>query len=136
MRFAALLAALVPLQAAAEPELQQVGNPLVLHRPKIAFSPTPDFFFSCCVEKNAQKVLVLSRHGVRGPYGLGTEVPSAETLAQYVQNPNIKLPLRAVEWGTSETDDPTEIVSPKLTKHGYRLIQTMGEVRKQVWAGL
>ncbi|RLN02239.1 hypothetical protein BBJ28_00000229 [Nothophytophthora sp. Chile5] len=73
-------------------------------------------------------VIVLSRHGVRGPYGLGTESPSEELLKQYVRNPNVHLPLSANEWGTSETEDPTEIVSPKLTKHGYHVVELMGEV--------
>ena len=71
---------------------------------------------------------MLSRHGVRGPYGLGTEAPSRELLNKYVRNPNVNLPLSANAWGTSETDDPTEIVSPKLTKHGFRVVKHMGEV--------
>lgn len=74
-----------------------------------------------------RQVVVVSRHGVRGPYGLGTEVPSEKILKTYVRNPNLTLPLRAVEWGTSETDDPKEIVSPKITRHGYRLVQLMGK---------
>lgn len=67
-----------------------------------------------------------SRHGVRGPYGLGTESPSEELLKQYVRNPNLELPLSANAWGTSETEDPAEIVSPKLTKHGFRVVERMG----------
>jgi hypothetical protein len=71
---------------------------------------------------------VLSRHGVRGPYGLGTNEPQQDIIDQYVTNPEVDLPLSAVEWGTSETDDPSEIVSPKLTKHGYKLVEKMGDV--------
>lgn len=71
---------------------------------------------------------MLSRHGVRGPYGLGTETPSQALLDKYVLNPELKLPLSAVEWGTSERDDPLETVSPKLTKHGFNVIEHMGEV--------
>ncbi|KAG7400040.1 hypothetical protein PHYBOEH_007108 [Phytophthora boehmeriae] len=74
-----------------------------------------------------RQVIVLSRHGVRGPYGLGTEAPSEELLKKYVRNPNLDLPLSANAWGTSETEDPTETVSPKLTKHGFQVIQRMGE---------
>lgn len=75
---------------------------------------------------------MLSRHGVRGPYGLGTETPSEELLKQYVRNPNLDLPLSANAWGTSETGEPTEVVSPKLTKHGFRVVERMGEVYKLV----
>lgn len=64
---------------------------------------------------------------MRGPYGLGTESPSEELLKQYVRNPNLELPLSANAWGTSETEDPAEIVSPKLTKHGFRVVERMGE---------
>lgn len=71
---------------------------------------------------------MLSRHGVRGPYGFGEETPSEETFKKYVRNPNVDLPLDANSWGTSEIDDPTEIVSPKLTKHGYNVVKLMGEV--------
>jgi hypothetical protein len=39
----------------------------------------------------------------------------------------VKLPFKATEWGTSETDDPNEIVSPKITKHGYQVIEKMGK---------
>ncbi|DBA04020.1 TPA: hypothetical protein N0F65_009367 [Lagenidium giganteum] len=74
-----------------------------------------------------KQVVVISRHGVRGPYGLGTEIPTEETLKNYVRNPNVKLPLSAIEWGTSETEDPNEIVSPKITKHGYQLVKRMGD---------
>ncbi|KAE8892769.1 hypothetical protein PF007_g3779 [Phytophthora fragariae] len=74
-----------------------------------------------------RQVIVLSRHGVRGPYGLGTESPSEELLKQYVRNPNLDLPLSANAWGTSETEDPAEIVSPKLTKHGFHVVERMGE---------
>ncbi|KAG6597882.1 uncharacterized protein IUM83_07692 [Phytophthora cinnamomi] len=74
-----------------------------------------------------RQVIVLSRHGVRGPYGLGTESPSEELLRQYVRNPNLDLPLSANAWGTSETEDPAEIVSPKLTKHGFHVVERMGE---------
>ncbi|RLN26176.1 hypothetical protein BBI17_001272 [Phytophthora kernoviae] len=74
-----------------------------------------------------RQVIVLSCHGVRGPYGLGTEAPSEELLKQYVRNPNLDLPLSANAWGTSETEDPTEIVTPKLTKHGFQVVQRMGE---------
>lgn len=70
---------------------------------------------------------MLSRHGVRGPYGLGTESPSEELLKQYVRNPNLDLPLSGNAWGTSETEDPEEIVSPKLTKHGFQVVKRMGE---------
>lgn len=79
------------------------------------------------------QVIVLSRHGVRGPYGLGEETPSEETFKQYVRNPNVKLPLDANAWGTSEDDDPTEIVTPKLTKHGFNVVKLMGEVRIAQW---
>ncbi|KAF1794243.1 Histidine phosphatase superfamily [Phytophthora cactorum] len=72
------------------------------------------------------QVIVLSRHGVRGPYGLGTESPSEDLLKQYVLNPNFDLPLSANAWGTSETEDPAEIVSPKLTKHGFHVVKQMG----------
>ncbi|KAL4144612.1 hypothetical protein PRNP1_013741 [Phytophthora ramorum] len=78
-------------------------------------------------ESGLRQVIVLSRHGVRGPYGLGTESPSEELLQQYVRNPNLDLPLSANAWGTSETEDPTEIVSPKLTKHGFHVVERMGE---------
>ena len=71
---------------------------------------------------------MLSRHGVRGPYGMGTEAPSEEMLNKYVRNPDVNLPLSAYEWGTSETDDPRETVSPKLTKHGFYVVERMGEV--------
>ncbi|CAH0475845.1 unnamed protein product [Peronospora belbahrii] len=74
-----------------------------------------------------RQVIILSRHGVRGPYGMGTEIPSEELLKKYVRNSNLNLPLSANAWGTSETEDPTEIVSPKLTKHGFRVVQRMGE---------
>lgn len=73
-------------------------------------------------------MIVLSRHGVRGPYGLGTETPSKELLEKYVRNSELELPLSAAAWGTAETDDPAEVVSPKLTKHGYRVVERMGEV--------
>ena len=72
---------------------------------------------------------MLSRHGVRGPYGMGTEAPSKEMLEKYVRNPTVTLPLSAYEWGTSETEDPTETVSPKLTKHGFYVVERMGKVR-------
>lgn len=75
------------------------------------------------------QVIVLSRHGVRGPYGLGTETPSKELLDKYVRNPELELPLSAAAWGTDDADDPAEVVSPKLTKHGYRVVERMGEVR-------
>ncbi|KAF1334664.1 hypothetical protein FI667_g1595, partial [Globisporangium splendens] len=75
-----------------------------------------------------RQVIVLSRHGVRGPYGLGEETVSEATFEKYVRNPNVHLPLDANSWGTSETDDPTEIVSPKLTKHGFNVVKLMGEV--------
>ncbi|KAG7393890.1 hypothetical protein PHYPSEUDO_000067 [Phytophthora pseudosyringae] len=78
-------------------------------------------------ESGLRQVIVLSRHGVRGPYGLGAESPSEELLQQYVRNPNLHLPLSANAWGTSETEDPAEIVSPKLTKHGFRVVKRMGE---------
>ncbi|UIZ22736.1 hypothetical protein KXD40_003801 [Peronospora effusa] len=78
-------------------------------------------------ESGLRQVIVLSRHGVRGPYGLGTESPSKELLKKYVRNPNLFLPLSANAWGTSETDDPTELVSPKLTKHGFRVVKHMGK---------
>ncbi|KAL3671529.1 hypothetical protein V7S43_003449 [Phytophthora oleae] len=78
-------------------------------------------------ESGLRQVIVLSRHGVRGPYGLGTESPSEELLKQYVRNPNLDLPLSGNAWGTSETEDPTEIVSPKLTKHGFQVVKRMGE---------
>uniref|UniRef100_K3WGU2 Histidine acid phosphatase n=1 Tax=Globisporangium ultimum (strain ATCC 200006 / CBS 805.95 / DAOM BR144) TaxID=431595 RepID=K3WGU2_GLOUD len=74
-----------------------------------------------------QQVIVLSRHGVRGPYGLGEETVSEATFDKYVRNPNMHLPLDANSWGTSETDDPQEIVSPKLTKHGFNVVKLMGE---------
>uniref|UniRef100_A0AAV1SZD6 Acid phosphatase n=1 Tax=Peronospora matthiolae TaxID=2874970 RepID=A0AAV1SZD6_9STRA len=74
-----------------------------------------------------RKVIVLSRHGVRGPYGMGTEAPSEEMMNKYVRNPDVKLPLSAYEWGTSGTDDPRETVSPKLTKHGFFVVERMGE---------
>lgn len=70
---------------------------------------------------------MLSRHGVRGPYGLGTESPSEDLLGEYVRNPNLNLPLSANAWGTSDTEDPLEIVSPKLTKHGFQVVKRMGE---------
>lgn len=77
-----------------------------------------------------RQVLVVSRHGIRGPYGLGTEIPSAEVLQRFVRNPDVELPLSAVAWGTNETDDdPDEVVSPKLTAHGYHVVELMGEVR-------
>ncbi|KAK1945000.1 Periplasmic AppA protein [Phytophthora citrophthora] len=78
-------------------------------------------------ESGLRQVIVLSRHGVRGPYGLGTESPSEELLKQYVRNPNLDLPLSGNAWGTSETEDPEEIVSPKLTKHGFQVVTRMGE---------
>lgn len=74
-------------------------------------------------------MIVLSRHGVRGPYGLGEEIPTRATLSQYARNPNLSLPLDALSWGTSERDDPSETVSPKLTKHGYEVVKLMGNVR-------
>jgi hypothetical protein len=73
------------------------------------------------------QVIVLSRHGVRGPYGLGNQSPTEELLRRYVRN--LDLPLSANAWGTAETEDPTEIVSPKLTKHGFHVVERMGEVR-------
>ncbi|KAF4133793.1 Histidine phosphatase superfamily (branch 2) [Phytophthora infestans] len=73
-----------------------------------------------------RQVIVLSRHGVRGPYGLGTESPSEDLLKKYVLNPNLDLPLSAKAWGTSESEDPAEIVSPKLTKHGFHVVKQMG----------
>lgn len=88
--------------------------------------PLTGIFLVCNLN---HQVIVLSRHGVRGPYGLGEETPSEETLKKYVRNPNVKLPLSANAWGTSEDDDPTEVVSPKLTKHGFNMIKLMGEVR-------
>ncbi|GLD99369.1 hypothetical protein PINS_up008088 [Pythium insidiosum] len=72
-----------------------------------------------------RQVAVLSRHGVRGPYGFGTRSPTPEQISTFVRNPKIQLPLAARDWGTS--DDPNEIVSPKLTQHGYRLVELMGE---------
>ncbi|KAI9916103.1 hypothetical protein PsorP6_008190 [Peronosclerospora sorghi] len=87
-------------------------------------------------ESGLRQVIVLSRHGVRGPYGLGSEVPSEKVLKKYVQNPNVTLPLSATAWGTSETEDPSEIVSPKLTKHGFHVIKRMGEYfRKHLYSG-
>ncbi|ETN13506.1 hypothetical protein PPTG_08309 [Phytophthora nicotianae INRA-310] len=77
-------------------------------------------------DSGLRQVIVLSRHGVRGPYGLGTESPSEDLLKQYVLNPNLNLPLSANAWGTSETEDPAEIVSPKLTKHGFHVVKQMG----------
>ncbi|CAI5740205.1 unnamed protein product [Hyaloperonospora brassicae] len=74
-----------------------------------------------------RQVIVLSRHGVRGPYGMGTEAPSKEMLEKYVRNPSVTLPLSAYEWGTSETEDPAETVSPKLTKHGFYVVERMGK---------
>jgi hypothetical protein len=79
------------------------------------------------------QVIVLSRHGVRGPYGLGTETPSKELLDKYVRNPEVELPLSAAAWGTDDADDPDEVVSPKLTKHGYRVVERMGEVHTMAW---
>lgn len=78
-----------------------------------------------------RQVIVVSRHGIRGPYGLGTEIPSAEVLQRFVRNPDVELPLSAAAWGTNETDDdPDEVVSPKLTAHGYHVVELMGEVRR------
>ncbi|TMW56571.1 hypothetical protein Poli38472_006581 [Pythium oligandrum] len=78
-----------------------------------------------------RQVVVVSRHGVRGPYGMGADTPSEELIKKYVRNPAIDLPLSAKAWGTAETEDPSEIVSPKLTKHGYRVVERMGEYFRQ-----
>lgn len=80
-----------------------------------------------------RQVIVLSRHGVRGPYGLGEELPTRATLSKYARNPSLELPLDAASWGTAESgDDPAATVSPKLTKHGFNVVKLMGEVRGEL----
>ncbi|TYZ63886.1 hypothetical protein PybrP1_006249 [[Pythium] brassicae (nom. inval.)] len=79
-------------------------------------------------ESQLRQVIVLSRHGVRGPYGLGEELPTRATLEKYALNPHLQLPLDAASWGTGESGgDPAEPVSPKLTKHGYSVVKLMGD---------
>lgn len=70
---------------------------------------------------------------MRGPYGLGEEVPTRTTLEKYARNPRLELPLDAASWGTGEAGgDPAEPVSPKLTKHGYNVVKRMGEVGRRL----
>ncbi|RHZ24026.1 hypothetical protein DYB37_003667 [Aphanomyces astaci] len=72
-----------------------------------------------------RQVLVVSRHGVRGPYGPEGLPPTEANMQRYSKD-KYPFPVKATDWGTS--DDATELVSPKITKHGARVIRNMGEV--------
>ncbi|OQR84358.1 hypothetical protein ACHHYP_13485 [Achlya hypogyna] len=71
-----------------------------------------------------RQVAVVSRHGVRGPYGPDGLPPTLANLQRYSKN-QFPFPVLATEWGTS--DNVSELVSPKLTAHGRNVIQRMGE---------
>ncbi|RHY14457.1 hypothetical protein DYB25_010694, partial [Aphanomyces astaci] len=71
-----------------------------------------------------RQVLVVSRHGVRGPYGPEGLPPTEANMQRYSKD-KYPFPVKATDWGTS--DDATELVSPKITKHGARVIRNMGE---------
>ncbi|KAF0706742.1 hypothetical protein AaE_013972, partial [Aphanomyces astaci] len=71
-----------------------------------------------------RQVLVVSRHGVRGPYGPEGLPPTEANMQRYSKD-KYPFPVMATDWGTS--DDATELVSPKITKHGARVIRNMGE---------
>ncbi|KAF0691494.1 Aste57867_17296 [Aphanomyces stellatus] len=91
----------------------------------------PCFFLGCCLmlavtaaNDTLRQVFILSRHGVRGPYGPDGLAPTEAALQRYSKN-KYPFPVTGTEWGTS--DDATELVSPKITKHGALVIQRMGE---------
>lgn len=75
------------------------------------------------IHAELKQVIVVSRHGVRGPYGLDDEVVSNASLSNYVTS-GIEFPIRAIDWGTST--DPKELVRPTLTPHGAQVVQNMG----------
>ena len=69
---------------------------------------------------------MVSRHGVRGPFGPNGHPASREYLDQYSRN-GFNFPVKGYEWGTSTKQD--ELVKPKITKHGENVIREMGKVR-------
>ncbi|ETV92561.1 hypothetical protein H310_13224 [Aphanomyces invadans] len=71
-----------------------------------------------------RQVLVVSRHGVRGPYG-PDDLPPTETNMQRYSKNKFPFPVKGTEWGTSNND--AELVTPKITKHGAQVIRRMGE---------
>ena len=72
---------------------------------------------------------MVSRHGVRGPYGIdGDPIVSKDHLAQYSKN-GIYFPVKGREWGTSTKEE--ELVTPKITQHGKEVIEIMAKVRYQ-----
>ena len=75
------------------------------------------------------KVLVVSRHGVRGPYGPDGKAPSEANLQPYFHG-DVTLPTKGIDWGTST--DPNELVRPKLTPHGEQAIRSMGQYFRTV----
>jgi len=72
-----------------------------------------------------RQVQVLSRHGVRGPYGPRGLDPTEANLQMYTQN-GYDFPVSGKAWGTAENEQ--DLVIPKITKHGEKVIQEMGKV--------
>ena len=81
---------------------------------------------STAMGDSLRQVAVVSRHGVRGPYGPDGLPPTLANMQRYSKNAFPFL-VSAKDWGTSQ--NASELVSPKLTAHGRTAIQKMGEVR-------
>ncbi|KDO20835.1 hypothetical protein SPRG_21323 [Saprolegnia parasitica CBS 223.65] len=79
---------------------------------------------STAMGDSLRQVAVVSRHGVRGPYGPDGLPPTLANMQRYSKNAFPFL-VSAKDWGTSQ--NASELVSPKLTAHGRNAIQKMGE---------
>jgi hypothetical protein len=82
------------------------------------------------VESVLRHVTILSRHGVRGPYGPNGLAPTSANLERYSKK-KYPFPVTGLDWGTSE--NATELVTPKITKHGQQVIQNMGQVLNSIF---
>ncbi|RHY34353.1 hypothetical protein DYB32_000991 [Aphanomyces invadans] len=85
---------------------------------------------SMMVSAELRQVLVVSRHGVRGPYGPDDLPPTEANMQRYSKN-KFPFPVKGTEWGTSNND--AELVTPKITKHGAQVIRRMGEVASSLF---
>ena len=99
---------------------------------------------SSTVPHTLQQILILSRHGVRGPYGPLGEPLTPTTMTRYSNQNKFHFELLASAWGTpsssttkndnsSRGSNNSEFVTPALTNHGAAVITTMGRYLRQAY---
>ena len=68
-----------------------------------------------------QQMVIVSRHGVRGPFGPDGKTPTQDHFAPY--STNFHFPTSSTEWGTGNA---SSFVTPKMTSHGISVVTKMG----------